>query len=202
MKKNHFLLIFVLSVISISTTQAQCFNPAARATISRGVNHALIKKITFDGNFAINEHFSAGPSIGLGTFKIQDDMYTNPEELRFQKSLMLPVSANLKYYFRPQNKVSAFVFGQVGYTFDLCKNYALWKEDKYVKDIFDKMGLNMTIGAGVDVAVPHGSLQLSIDWDVQKIKECYMANDPYTSESFYGVSVAYKWGNRKLNKKN
>ena len=201
MKKVFYYLFLVLCAVSVQTAQAQSFSPTLKVTGSRSLTDpGIINGIVFDGNIELNDYFSVGPTIGFEMSKFQDDRFRNHDNLRFQKELILPLSVNAKYYFQPSKKVSPFIYGQTGYTFCLCKDFSLWKEDKYVKDIIDEFGLDAAVGAGIDIALKHGSLQLSLDWNLQKIKECGPNDNDFTSESLIGISVGYKWGNRKYNK--
>lgn len=191
MKKLLVLLsVFCLAVIG----KAQVFNPTVKMGVGiSATDPGVITNLQFNGDFVINEHLRVGPGAGIGAALFIQEGVTPVEP--YDMVLNIPVFANAKWLFCPDRKVSPFVYGQIGHTFCI-NNFYDWMfdfDEDYDKHYIKDAGMNASFGPGIDIALKRGSLQVTLDWQMQKMKFNYSTPN-WTSETLFGLSVGYSWG--------
>ena len=193
-------LFILLSVICLATvSKAQVFNPTIKLeTDISATDDGVITIIEYTGDFVINEHFSIGPGIGIGAA----EFFTDPTpKQKYDMVSTLPVFANVKWFFCPKRKVSPFIYGKAGYTFCFNDYYDSWFDDDkdFLPDFIDNTGLNLAFGPGADIALKRGSIQVSLNWNMQKVRFFRPYYTSWVSETLFGLSVGYSWGKRYEN---
>lgn len=196
------VLLLLLQVTYVSTfADAQVFNPSVKMGLDiSATDEGAISTIEFTGDFVINKHLSIGPGAGIGAAGFFND--PKPKQ-KMDMVLTIPVFASAKWFFCPDRKVSPFIYGRVGYSFCADDFYDFWLEDydDCITDYIDNTGLNLAFGPGMDIALKRGSLQVTLNWNMQKVRfnqPQYQPQSTYwTSETLFGLSIGYSWGNRR-----
>lgn len=193
-----FVLFLLLQVSYIaSVADAQVFNPSVKMGLDiSATDEGAISTIEFTGDFVINKHLSIGPGAGIGAATFLTDPTPNQ---KIDMALTIPVFANAKWFFCPDRKVSPFIYGRAGYSFCAGDIYDSWLKDVdgYIADYIDNTGLNLAFGPGMDIALKRGSLQVALNWNMQKVRFYKPFYTFWVSETLFGLSIGYSWGNRR-----
>lgn len=194
-----FVLLLLLQVPFIaSVSDAQVFNPSVKMGLDiSATDEGAISTIEFNGDFVINKHLSIGPGAGIGAATFLTD--PTPNQKKIDMALTIPVFANAKWFFCPDRKVSPFIYGRAGYSFCVGDIYDSWLKDidGYIADYIDNTGLNLAFGPGMDIALKRGSLQVALNWNMQKVRFYKPFYTFWVSETLFGLSIGYSWGNRR-----
>lgn len=187
-------ILVILSVFSLFINiNAQEFNPSIKMDVTFcGSDLGVMSTEKFIGDFIINENLTVGPGIGLGF--VAFDAYHRTYS-KYDYGFIMPVFANAKWFINPQKRICPFIHTQIGYTFYwLDQPLTIFGFDKD-KTYIDRTGFYLAAGPGVDIALKRGSLQVSIDWNLQKVR--YKHSDLFwKSENLLGFSIGYSWGKR------
>lgn len=194
MKKVY--LLFILVLLHAQMCLAQRFCPAVKFEVAPSLNDPGANSgFKFMGDFKITPNLLIGLGLGEGALGMSESNYVDAEK---EMVATYEVFADFKWLPNSNRKVSFLLTGEFGRVWGGDFDYSFLQDD-WDGNVIGRLGNTVAIGPGIDIALKRGSLQITAEcrWQQSTVWDSYHDNQHKRSLSFFGLGIAYQWGNRK-----